>query len=113
MLGGGPVARELEEDLLQRSGARRQLVQRQASRECQVADLRRAETGDEQYVGLGTADLASGALDNRGEVLKARRAHAHLSRAREAVDRALVDELAPIDHDHVVDGLRDLAEHVA
>src|SRR5450755_3332796 len=113
MLVGGLVARELEEDLLERSGARCQLVERQAGGERQVADLRGAETGDEQHAVLGAADLGSGSLDNRGEVREARRAHAHLPRAHQAVDRALVDEPAVVDHDHVVDGLRDLAEHVA
>ena len=43
----------------------------------------------------------------------ARRAHDHVPAGREPADRALVDELAAVDHHDVVDRLRHLGQHVA
>jgi hypothetical protein len=106
------VAGEAEEDLLERRRLQRQLVQRGAGREGDVAHLVGGSSLHVERVAVD-ADLGSVACQRRGEVGGARRAHADAFACQETGDRSALDQATAMDDDHVVDGLLDLGEHVA
>ena len=85
----------------------------EAGGEGELADVRDAAVRHVQRVGRAAAHAGADALERRGELRGARRAHPHAGGGGERGHRALPDDPPAVDDDDVVDGLLDLGEHVA
>ena len=110
-----PVFGQAEEHVLERAGARHQLVQHNALAVCELT-----HPGGVQPLDQEPTDAAlqrgppAGAAHSQREPLARGGAdeHAAVAAALELRDRALAHQPAPVDHDDVIDGLCDLAQHV-
>ena len=110
------VARQREEDLLERGGLHGELVQRRRRSRTRGRRPRRCVApSDDERVRRRPRHLRPVALQRRGELGRpAASARATpRSPAMRLGDGPLLDEPAAVDDDDVVDGLLDLGEHVA
>ena len=111
----------VEERVLQRLGAHRQLVQDELVARRQLADRLDGHLVDLGRVrgrtGLGEPPrLAAGGTDGRHELIDLRAPHVHPLRRvaiDEVVDRALLDQPAAADHDEILGHQRHLRQEVA